>query len=236
MEDSNSEIDLWELLGKGISLFKKRKGLILLFFLLGLLFGLSNFLTHPLEYKSYYKKEFIAQSSAASDEILYDIINGLPPALKSAPEFRSLKGKVEADANKQTRLKVMLEVFEKKDADSILNSIASYVDSIKSLKEKYDLEKKQDIQLLSVLRKKIAECDSAKKGSDYINCIQLIEKKQNIEKELTLNKIINFIEINPDYVLESNTRACVLNMLGWSFLGVVIGFIIAGIMNFIQRK
>ncbi len=236
MENDSNEIDLWQLLLNGFKFFKRRKWIILSFFLFGLLFSVSNFFIHPLEYKSFYKKGFIAQSSVVSNEILYDIINGLPLELNNAPEFKSLKGKLEANNNKETRLKVTIEVFGERDIDSIIRSITTYIDSIKILSEKFELTKKQNMQLLSIVSRKIAECDNANKNSEYINCIELIEKKQSVEKELSLNKIINFIEINPDYVFISNTRHGILNISGYSLLGIIIGFIAGFMLDIVKRK
>ena len=227
----NNEIDLWQLLLNGFKFFRKKMVIILSFFFLGLLFSVSNFFIHPFEYKSYYKKEFIAQSSVASNEILYDIVNGLPVNLNNTPKFRSIKGNLSVN-----RLKINIEVFAPKDFDSIIVSITSYFNSIKNLREKFDLSNKQNQQLLSLLNRKIAACDSTKTHEKYMNSIKLIEKKQQVEKELSLNKIIEFIEINPDYVFMNNTRAGVLNILGYSFLGMIIGFIFAFLLDVVKRK
>ena len=234
MEDK--EIDLWELFLSVINLFRKRKVVILSFFLLGLLYSVSNFFTHPLEYKSYYKKEYIAESSVATNEILYDIINGISLTFNDSLQFRNLKAKLDVNPKQETRLKVAIEVFEKNDADSMLNSIRERIDSIETLKEKFELTKKQNQQLLSAIKRKITECDSAKKNSNYISCLELIEKKQSVEKELTLNKIVSFTEINPDYVFVSNTRTSVLNIFGYGFLGIIIGFLTGFMMNVFNGK
>ena len=218
----NNEIDLWQLALDGLKFFRKKKAIILFFFFLGVVFSISNFFTHPLQYKSFYKKDFIAESSVASNEILYDIINGIPPKFANTPTFRSLKGTLAVN-----RLKVTIEVFDKKDVGLLLNSITSYVDSIKSLRERFELTKKQDIYLLSLLKEKIARSDSAKNNSEYENQIELVEKKQGVEKKLALNKIITFIELNPDYIFINNRREGILNVLGYSFLGIVAGFIAA---------
>jgi len=234
--DKNTEIDLWELISDGIKFSRKNRKVILIFFLVGVLFSISNFFIHPFQYKAYYKKEFIAQSSVASNEILFDVINGLPANLRNSPDFRSLKGTMLANINKETRLKVTIEVYEPKDIDSILESVTAYVDSISSLREKFEMARAQSRKLLSVLNQKIAECDSSKKQTRFSDCLDLIQRKQNIEKDLALNRIVNFVEINPEFVFESNRKAGLLNILGFSFLGIVIGFIVAYLSEFISRK
>ena len=232
----NNEIDLWELILIGLGFFKKNKPIIISFFLLGLLFSISNFFTHPLEFKPFYKKDFIVASSITSSDILCDIINGIPPALTNLPKFRNLKGKVLMNNNKETRIDFTMELYEKKDADSLLHSITTYVDSIDSLREKFELGKKQKQQLLSLVKRKIAECDSSKKQTGYSEYLELIEKKQAIEKELTLDKIVDFIEVNPDFVFIKNIRSGILNILGYSFLGLVIGFFTAYFVPFIKKE
>lgn len=234
--DKNTEIDLWELISDGIKFFRKKRKIILIFFLAGILFSISNFFIHPLQYKDYYKKEFIAQSSVASNEILFDIINGLPDNLKNSPDFRNLKGTMLANINKETRLKVTIEVYEPNDIDSILKSITAYVDSINSLREKFEMSRLQSRKLLLLLNQKIGECDSSKKITRYSDCLDLIQRKQNIEKDLALNRIVSFVVINPDYVFESNRGAGFLNVFGFGFLGIVIGFIAAYLSEFISRK
>ncbi|MBI4931506.1 MAG: hypothetical protein HY841_12125 [Bacteroidetes bacterium] len=245
MEDINSEIDLWELIGNGFNLLKKRKTVILSFFLLGILFGFSNLLMHPLDFKAFFRKEFIAQSSVISNEILCDIINNIPlnPKEKSTntngvlfPNSRNIQGKLAANNNKETRLRVTIEVFSSADIDSVLNLLTVYINSIEALNEKFKFQQQQQRQLLSVLKKQIALSDTAGKNANSLNSVEVFEKKQNLEKELLLNKIVNFIPINPDCIFISNRRAGVLNVLGYSFLGIVIGFIIAFAMNLVQRK
>lgn len=246
MENStDNEIDLWELIGDGYNLFKKRKAVILSFFLLGIFFGFSNFLTHPLEYKSFYRQEFIAQSPVTSNEILNDIINNIPLSLKdksngtngiSFPDFRNIIGKLEANSNKETRLKVTLEVFSSTDIDSMLNALTTYINSLGTLNEKFKLQLQQQRQLLLVVKKQIASLDTVGKNAPNLDYVKLFEKKQSIEKELSLNKIVNFIPINPNCILISNMRAGILNVLGYSFMGIVIGFLLAFAMNLIQRK
>jgi hypothetical protein len=245
MEANHSEVDLWELIGKGYQLFKKRAGVILLCFFLGLLFSISNFLLHPLEYKSFYKKEFIAQSSAASNDVLYDIINAIPQNIAnkngaskevSFPEFKNIKAKLDENKNKETRLKLTIEAFEPAHIDSILHALTTYIHSLESLRENFDLQQKQQRQVLAVSEKQISAMDSAMNKTTNANYAEVFQLKLNAEKELSLNKIINFIPLNPDSILISTTRVCVLNVLGWSFLGLVIGFIVAGGMNLVQRK
>jgi len=235
--NSDTEIDLWQLLIKGYHFFKKRKGVIVLFFFLGIIYSLSKFFTHPLEYKSYYKKEFIAQSSVTSDEILSDIINGLSLFPEKITSLRNIKGKLAANSNKETRLQVIIESFEKENIDSILTELELHLNSIENLKAKLDYDKQQRLQLLLELNKRIAEHDTTKNNSVRSEFLELTEKKQSVEKELQFAKIVEFTEINPDCVYVSNNRTIILNVLGFGFLGLIIGLIIGFIMNIAtQRK
>src|SRR3990172_4492195 len=163
--NSDTEIDLWQLLIKGYRFFKNRKGVIVLFFFLGIIYSLSKFITEPLEYKSYYKKEFIAQSSVTSDEILSDIINGLSLFPEKIPSLRNIKGKLLANSNKETRLQVIIESFEKENIDSILTELELHLNSIENFKAKFDYDKQQHLLLLLELNKRIAEHDTTKNNS-----------------------------------------------------------------------
>jgi len=221
--NSDTEIDLWQLLIKGYRFFKNRKGVIVLFFFLGIIYSLSKFITEPLEYKSYYKKEFIAQSSVTSDEILSDIINGLSLFPEKIPSLRNIKGKLLANSNKETRLQVIIESFEKENIDSILTELELHLNSIENFKAKFDYDKQQH--------------DTTKNNSVRSEFLELTEKKQSVEKELQFAKIVEFTEINPDCVYISNNRTIILNVLGFAFLGLIIGLITGFIMNTVtQRK
>jgi hypothetical protein len=236
--NKETEIDLWELFAKGWVFFKRRIKIILSFLLIGLVYGISNFFTHPLDYRSFFRQEFIAQSSVTTDEILSDIINAIPVDVKNEtnanfPEFRDIKGKLLANKNKETRLEVVIEVFDSTTVDTVLKAIGSRVSSVSSLKEKYDLTNKQLHQLLSEVSKQLAQPDSSKTRS---NRIVLLEKKQSVEKQLTENNIVEFIPVNKQPVPFSNTREGVLNLLGYSFLGLILGAVIGWMLDLLNRK
>lgn len=239
--DKETEIDLWELLANGYLFFKRKIKIILFFLVMGLLFSISNFFTCPHKYKPFYKREFIAQSSVTTNEILSDIINAIPVNTKnekesSFPEFRNIKGETEANTNKETRLKVTIEVFSPLSIDSVLNALTMYINSIEILSKKFNFQQQQKRQLLSVVNKQIAETDTAANDTKHFSHIELFEKKQNIEKDLSLSKIVNFIPVNTDCILISNTRVGILNVLGYSFLGLVLGVIIAWLFDFFNPK
>ena len=239
--DKETEIDLWELLLNGYRFFKRKIKIILTFLLIGLLFGIGSFFTHPLEYKSFYRKEFIAQSSVTTNEILSDIINAVPVNIKnekenSFPEFRNIKWKTEANNNKETRLKITIEAFTPESIDSLLKSLTIYINSIEAFSKKFNLQQQQQRKLLTVLNKQIAEADTTTKNTKRFNPIELVEKKQKIEKDLALNKIVDFIPVYPDCISISNRRAGILNVLGYSFLGLVLGAIIAWLLDFFNHE
>ena len=53
------------------------------------------------------------------------------------------------------------------------------------------------------------------RNAEYLSYIELLEKKQNIEKELILNTKIDFIETNSPYVFVNNKSAVLLNVFGF---------------------
>lgn len=239
--DTETEIDLWQLLANGWKFFKRRAGIILSFFLIGLLYSISNFFTQPDDYRSFYRQEFIAHSSVTTDAILSDIINAIPVNVMNTPdsafpEFRTIKAKLEANRNKETRLKLILETFDTAGVHSLLGAVGSRVGSIDVLKKDHDFTTLQYKKLLKEITKQLSGNDSAKVSSGNPNSIDLMEKKQGVEKLLAGNTIIAFLPINDRPVAVSNSRAGVLNVLGWTFLGLVLGAAVAGLLDLLNRK
>lgn len=241
MKNNSEEIDLWELLQEGFTLFRKRIGIVSTFFLLGLFYSMIDFFVHPNKYKSFYKKDFIASSPMVSDEVLADIINAIPDHIRQQsktvshfPELKRLKAKPETNSRKETRLKLTIETFSKDAIDTVLMALENYIDVIDELDIKYRSLISQKKLVLKDLEDKIAAYDTLK--NDPINCNMMLEKKLTLEAELKILKKIRFVPINTDFILVGNTRAIVLNILGWSFLGIVIGFLAAVVVNFTTKK
>ena len=221
INDPESEIDLWQLLIKAANFFKKNKGLIGLFFFLGILFSLSKFIFSPLEYRSYFKKEFVAESPVTTVEVLSDIINGSSLFPEKIHDLRNIKGKLAKNAKGENRLQVTIESFEKENIDSILDKLTQQVNAIKDLKEKYDFNKGQLTDLHSAI-----EIQIAKQDSTHVS-LELMEKKQQVEKDLKFLKIVQFTATSADIIYCSNNRTIILNILGFGFLGIVVGAILA---------
>jgi hypothetical protein len=236
--DRDTEIDLWEVLSRGWIFFKRQVSIILTFFTIGLIYSISNFFTHSLEYKSFYRQEVIAESPITTVEILSEIINAIQPNVKNEatkyfPEFRKMKGKLEANKNKENRLKIYIEIFDSTKINTLLNALDSHIRSIAVLKNKFDFRNQQLKQLSTALAKKLNEpnVDATKS-----NNIELLEKKQSIEEQLVSNKIIEFIPITNQPIFENNFRASVLNILGYSFLGLILGAIVAWLFELVSIK
>lgn len=241
MQNPQEEIDLWELLKRGIKLFKRRVVIISLFGMGGFFYSIADFFIHPLKYKSFYRKEFLASSPVIRDEVLSDIINRIPEQLaqKNAsvsyfPELRKIKAKLEANAKKETRLNLTVETYEKENIRSVLSAIEAYADSIKEVNDMFLSYVAQKTELLNDLRHQASLCDSLKK--DPMNCILLAQKKRETEKELKSIKKITFLSLHSDFVFVPNKREGVLSVLGWSFLGLVIGFFAAAAIDFRNKK
>ncbi len=104
--------------------------------------------------------------------------------------------------------------------------------------------KKQNLQLLSVINKKIEELSSLKfseslstctnKKSEYSNYVELFEKKQKTESDLILTKAIEFIEINSSTV-SVDYKAIIQGVFGYGILGIFIWIIVAGVLNLFSK-
>lgn len=253
-ENSSSEIDLWQLMLDLFSFLKRRKWIVILFLSVGVILGVFNVKNNMLTYKPFYKKEFVLQSSVASNEIIYDIINNIPgdiyvsktdtnqiPSAATTPVYKSIKGKLEANSQGASRLKVTLEVYEKENIDSVINKLETYLNSIEYLRSRYELMKKQNLQLLSVINKRLSEADNPKEHNDQVltsnslSYVELLEKKQNIEKELSQNKIASFIDINSPSIFVNNKNKAAMAILGYGFLGIFIGIAAGYILDLILK-
>lgn len=239
--NQETEIDLWELLAGGWKFFKRKKLIILSFMALGLLYSLGNFMICPDTYRSYFRKELIVQSPVASNEVLADIINAIPINVKTEqdtafPKFRDIKGKTEANKLKETRTKLTIEAYDTAQVARILQAIETRIGSIQTLKEKFDLDKKLQQQMIAALNKKLTLSDSSGTNSENANFLELLEKKRAVSKQLAQDKIVEFTEINNRPVPVSNTKAGILAILGYSFLGLVLGAISAWLTEAIKRS
>lgn len=245
MNNNSNEIDLWQFLLNGINFFKRNKKLVLILTLLGLIFGTINIFINPFQFKSFYKNEFTVRSSVASNETLYEIINAMSINLQQKnntihgfPEFRNIKGKIDANINKETRLKLIIEAYDPTNIDSILNAIMNFITTKKNIRNKYELSQKHSMQLLTVLHKKIAECDSMAKFAKYIDCIEMIKKRQSIESEMAESSVISFIELYQDsiFMKMDNSRKIFLSITGFGFFGLICGLLLAFLLETIKRK
>ncbi len=245
--NDDTEIDLWKLLKDGLKFFSKRKRVILIFMLMGLFFALGKFITHPLQYKSFYKTDFIVQSSFVTNEILSEIIYNFSLNAEPVPHLKQITRKLEANSKKETRLRVTFETYEKINMDSLINKIVAFVDTVEYIRERNNLMRRQSLELLVKLNKQITAfenekenikpiADTINKNAEYVSYIELLEKKQNIEKELALSKSIEFIEKNSPSIFVSSRRTIILNVFGYSFLGFVIGAIIGFLMNYRKQS
>lgn len=254
----NTEIDLVQLFANGITFLKKKKGLILSFFIAGLLYGSITFFFRPPTPDFFYKKDFIVESSILPNDILFDIINDFQLKLNNGKELsepveplsmiqkiKSSKVKLHSNINSTiSRLRVTVEAYEKQNIDSLINGIAFYVNSNEYIKLRYSLINKQNLQLLSVINKQIEELNSLKhsesvgnntnRKSEYLSYVDLIEKKQKTERDLTLNKTIEFIEINSS-TISADSKAGIRSILGYSILGIFIGIIVAGALHLFSK-
>ena len=77
MNNSDSEIDLFNLLLKLLKFIKKNKKAIIAFFLLGTIIGCINYFRKASENKIIYEKTYLAESAVASSEVIVGIINSI---------------------------------------------------------------------------------------------------------------------------------------------------------------
>jgi hypothetical protein len=275
MENNSAAIDfdVIKIIAGWSAFLKKWKVLILIFIFLGMLYSIFNFFKNPLKFKSYYRTDYVLQSSVVQQDVLNEILSDFELKLNDgsaditqlasemgiSPEvlrtFKSIK--VHKDPaglvpSIPFGLKVDIEVLDKSKIEMLLQGIERYITSNAYFKSRYALMKDQNVQLLSAINKQLSEIDSLKRSgqavltqnpvkfminreSEYVSYVELMEKKLEVEKKLLLLTPIEFIVKNTSLNYVNNTLYNILNILGYSFVGMFLGIFIAFIFNLFSK-
>jgi hypothetical protein len=227
MNNSDSEIDLFNLLLKLLKFIKKSKKVIIAFFLFGIIIGGINYFRKASDNKIVYEKTYLAESAIMSNEVIVSIINSI--GLKnefpdndlvllsnklslSMPVVQSIKNisaELQSTSSESSVIKLKIEWSDQNNIDSLIYGITHYINSIEYVKKRYDIDRKQQAQLILILNNKINHYDEAlglNKISDsekllkqivgkneVLNYMELIDRKQKLEKQISLLNSIEFI-------------------------------------------
>ncbi len=223
----DDEIDLFQLAGRIFSRIKQRKALVFFFTLLGLACGIGSILQMPGKYKPYYQQEFVIRSSVVTDGILSDIVNNLSLQMDSVAGFRKIEAKLQVNASKESKLKLIVWADEESGITSVKNALALALDTMSQLREKY-LEIKKGLDgIAAKYTGQESFIDSLLKLTRVDSAIQANLEMLDIGKQLAAHKILEFIDIASPVVYESNLRSKTLAIVGYMILGFVIGVLCA---------
>jgi hypothetical protein len=255
MNNTNTEIDIEKIIRNSFVFYKNNKWIITTFFVFAFVFSLYNLKRNPQKYRTFYKKNILVKSSFVSNEIIHNLLKPIELSSNSgniksfAPQlgisysllkdFRSLNIELESD-HENSILKLSLEGYTIQCIDSFINGLAFYLNSVDYLEFKHSFEMKQRAQLLKVVNGQIEKLEKTKdlstislheesnsnRKNDYLQNVELYEKKLKLEKEL-LDKPIDFIKVQTPYIAINNLKAGIIYVIGISFLGILIGVLLS---------
>ena len=235
MNNSDSEIDLFNLLLKLLKFIKKNKKAIIAFFLLGTIIGCINYFRKASENKIIYEKTYLAESAVASSEVIVGIINSigfknefpendlellsnkLRLSISVLESIKNISAEVQSTGKESSVIKLKIECSDKNNVDSLIQGITHYINSMEYVKKRYEIDIKQQTQLISIIDNKINYYDEAlglNKISDsekilkqlvgkneVLNYMELIDRKQKLEKQMSLLNSIEFIASSEEKII-----------------------------------
>ncbi len=252
------EIDLIELVIKFIFFIKKRIFIFILITIIGTSFG---FFKGFIEKKKYENK-LIGSSDIVPNSVIFQIFNTLIEDFQNNNIFFSKTLSLSKDvSNNIIKINLdtvtyginnsIIIKIQSKDSLSCVQTKTAFINYLQKntlIKEEYTFYINQKKQLLTEINKKIIELDSLQRfirvasynnknpftviNSTYSEYINLVEKKQLIEKEIQLsNRIINIYvdSTSPIYI------NLLLKTLIWFFISLILSFLTASFYELIIK-
>ena len=259
MKKESNEIDLLELLAKIYFLFKRNKYIILAFAVIGIITGIYK----ASKTESYYQTEMIVKTALEPEvvynqlQILSDFRSSNNIALLAeelnitkgnAQQIKSIKIEEIEEIEESSLIKIVLEAHSTNIIPKIKRGIVNYTKSNKYLNEQLQTKQKHYKQYLNeisealeILRKK----ENKKNGSENPNeiiigeegyagqIIQLMDKKEKVETNLSQNKPLNIIK--NFHIPENKRRDTTINIALYFAIGLFLGILVV-IGLFLIRK
>ena len=257
MNNSDSEIDLFNLLLKLLKFIKKNKKVIIAFFLLGIIIGGINYFRKASENKIIYEKTYLAESAVASSEVIVGIINSigfknefpendldllsdkLGLSISVLESIKNISAELQSTGTESSVIKLKIEWSDKNHIDSIVHGITYCINSMDYVKKRYDIDRKQQSQLISIIDNKINYYDEGlglNKISDsekilkqlvgkdeVLNYMELIDRKQKLEKQMSLLNSIEFIASSEAKIIERPSKKNdIIKVLGFGFASIFL--------------
>lgn len=258
----DNEIDLFMLIKNCLGFLWRYKIMVALFLIGGALIGLYRIKSDPDTYVNYSQSSFYIECSFISDEAMHTIVSNLnfvfdkfdkkeynQEIIKSVKEFTPVK-ELSIDGLRSD-IRVIVDHRTPVNHTELMGFTAKYIASTDYYKRRYTMENERlnkitglinsqmdslgiDVEV-SDLDAKLAQL-SKNNPVNYMAYVNLIEKKQKLDEEITLlQKSIEFLPVNPANKPIDTMRLKILAIVGYSLLLFVAGISILAIFDTIKR-
>lgn len=184
MTESNNEVDLFKLFAETIYFLKKSKKIILSFFCIGIIAGLTYFIIYSPPSRFYYRKTFTVQSNQIPNDMMMEIINSIGLKLKhisNSLNSETLAGDlglsisvvnelkmITAEIKPSNLIEIKIEAYDKQAVDSVIKGVEHYVIMNEYVKSREILIRSQRLKLLEVVDNLMEEAINKKNlNKDY---------------------------------------------------------------------
>ena len=235
MTNNNDEIDLIELFKKIHVFIKKNKWVLILVFILGSAIGYYQSSKKAKKSKDIYRSQFIVDSPFINNNEIYMIGRNLSYNLDSNKTSSELLNSIdEIECLKQVNVEgeepevnMVFKTTQSLDVNKLIDFVKEEIKLNKNFDKNYKLEVQHQNELLELLNKELSEVKEEKDSKQFLAYIELLERKQNLEKKMALiENPIQCYPIEPLNLLEPAAKLSVFIMLGYglilSFLSVMI--------------
>lgn len=258
MTNNNDEIDLVELFKKIYVFIKKNKWVLITVFILGSVLGYYQTSKKAKKSKDIYRSQFIVESPFISGNEIYMIGRNLSYSLdqsesaKNTSEVFNTIDEIECTKDvvtegEEPEVNMIFKTTQSLDVNKLIDFVKEEIKLNPNYKANYSLETQHYNQLLSLLNQQIntlfdekeltdkTSIDSKKDSEQFLAYIELLEKKQNIEKKMKLIKNpIQCYPIAPLNLLEPATKFSVFVMLGYGLILTLFSAMIILLLRFIK--
>lgn len=246
MTNNNDEIDLVELFKKIYVFIKKNKWVLITVFILGSVLGYCQTSKKAKKSKDIYRSQFIVESPFISGNEIYMIGRNLSYNLdqsesaKNTSEVLNTIDEIECTKDvvtegEEPEVNMIFKTTQSLDVNKLIDFVKEEIKINKNFDKNYRLEVQQQNELLKLLNKELSEVKEEKDSKQFLAYIDLLEKKQNLEKKMgSIENPIQCYPIAPLNLLEPATKFSVFVMLGYGLILTLFSAMIILLLRFIK--
>ncbi len=246
MTNNNDEIDLVELFKKIYVFIKKNKWVLITVFILGSVLGYYQTSKKAKKSKDIYRSQFIVESPFISGNEIYMIGRNLSYNLdqseiaKNTSEVFNTIDEIECtkdvvNEGEEPEVNMIFKTTQSLDVNKLIDFVKEEIKLNKNFDKNYKLEVQHQNELLKLLNKELSEVKEEKDSKQFLVYIDLLEKKQNLEKKMgSIENPIQCYPIAPLNLLEPATKFSVFVMLGYGLILTLFSAMIILLLRFIK--